>query len=227
MWLLLCSALLVTNPDPATPEQRWQEAFTARICALEEKHGIAFDRGWVPQVTFDIPDHLHPMMRFQYGASYDPLTRGFMVSPFRREVADPRLIDHELGHALADQVSRRIGNGMWPDMKGWEDLSVDDRIGVNIISEGIGNYFGGPDSNAEEGWLPESSADLTWMVRDFIYHGGHWLVEPIIKRYGERGIAYLVTHRFTFSGGDVRTPAKEYQRKALEELSRSAVTGSQ
>ena len=81
MRVTLLFALLFTGVSPTTPEQFWQGVFIARIHALEEKHGITFNQGWVPQVTFGIPDDLHPMLRFQYGASYDSEVQSFWVSP--------------------------------------------------------------------------------------------------------------------------------------------------
>ncbi|MDO8504721.1 MAG: hypothetical protein Q7S36_02600, partial [Candidatus Liptonbacteria bacterium] len=135
------------------------------------------------------------------------------------------LLDHELGHALADQVSRRIGNGTWPDTKMYSKLIWHKRYGAKILSEGIGGYFGyiawESEGKRGEKSLPARSDDNYWHSddgADSFYDGGYWLVSPIIRRFGEKGLEYLVTHSFEFPDGNARKAAKEYQKRALNEL---------
>ena len=210
-----------------TNQERWQRAFVLRIGVIEEKHGIKFDDQWKPTLVFEIPGDIPPQLRSKFGAQYVPESQSFMVSPAAEREMIPSLIDHELGHALADQISQRTGNGMWPDVEGFARLEWDTRVGINVISEGIGTYFeyqGNapyPKDDAEgDAWLPEGEGDPSWRDRDYLYNGGRWLVAPIIRKFGERGIQYLVTHPLRFKDAGLRTAAREYQRLALEQLAK-------
>src|SRR3989338_3215302 len=209
----------------------WEKAFASRIQVIEKMHGIKFDPDWKPTLTFKIPNDTPPQLRMRFGAQYFPETQSFVVSPtYESGDIDFSLIDHELGHALADQVNRRFGNKAWPNTEDFERLDWDERIGINIISEGIGAYFQHQglaphlnDGFSGDEWLPNGLVAILWQIlrqsRDSFYRGGRWLVAPIIKKFGERGILYLVTHRLRFDDYDIRTAGREYQRLSLERLS--------
>lgn len=208
-------------------KERWQMAFISQIKIIEEKHGIKFDPEWKPKLIFEIPDDIPPQLRFNFGAQYIPESQSFAVSPSEEREVDLSLIAHELGHALVDQISRRAGNGMWPNIQSFTNLEWDERMGISIISEGIGTYFeyhGIAPYPSDElhgfGWLPKGEGDLIWQQRDYLYNEGRWLVAPIIEKFGERGILYLVTHPLRFKDYKLRSAAMEYQRLALEQLAK-------
>jgi len=97
-----------------------------------------------------------------------------------------------------------------------------------MLTEGIGVYFAStsvlraPNDTLLYG-LPQSRDDYVWSCCDgfIIFDGGHSLVRPILERFGERGLAYLMGHPFVFPGGNLREAAVRYRARALEELARS------
>ncbi|MEK7177088.1 MAG: hypothetical protein AAB719_02250 [Patescibacteria group bacterium] len=205
----------------------WQKAFANEAIAMEKRYGVKFDPDWKPLVVFKIPDDIAPQLRGDFVAQYYPETQSFIISPAKKAAVDQLVVKHELVHALVDQISRRIGNGMLPDVSKNSQLEFDMLVGRALVSEGMASYFQykddlyyPKDAKGGEGWLPQSFGDFLWRNRDFLYHGGHWLVAPIINKCGEQGIVYLIKHPLRFQNDDVRTAALEYQRVALKKLSR-------
>lgn len=223
---------LLTPPNfsqevPDEDQLNWQKAFAEEVVVMEKRYGIKFDADWKPLVAFRIPDDIPSQSRADFSAQYVPETQSFVIAPTRRGTVDISVVKHELGHAITDQISRRIGKGMWPDVSKNPELEFDMIVGRAVISEGIGSYFQykddpyyPKDAKGGEEWLPQSFGDFLWRNKDFPYHGGHWLVAPIINKCGERGITYLLKHPLRFQNDDVRTAALEYQRVALKKLSR-------
>jgi len=229
-----------------TAAATWATAFALREHVLEHRYGILFDAFWVPRVTFGTPAFTERSQAMYSDAWYEPSTQSFLLNPsLRSEPVDlariacdtvvgeaflsqryklRELVDHELGHVLSDQLSRRFGYGAFMSMAEWDALPWDEKVGKKILVEGIATYFG--NTSVAREWpdlralLPQSRTDYVWQCCDqwIIYDGGQWLVRPILERFGERGLGYLLGHPFTFLDGDVHTAAIEYQSQALKEL---------
>lgn len=221
------------------------EAIYDRMDYLERAYGIKFDRGDFQRIAFGIPKK-HDQT---YQAEYVPADRAIYVNTglllqfvrFRAVLGEgawkgspqfssneklKTILDHELGHVLADQMSRRLGGKMFPDPKPEPALSWTQFWGHRVVSEGIGNFFGytTPEypKNKGEKYLPTADNGTFWFTRkahEAYYGGGYWLVYPILKRFGMRGLEYLLTHPFDFPiQGNAREAARAYQEKALLEL---------
>jgi hypothetical protein len=146
------------------------------------------------------------------------------------------LVDHELGHAYADLVSRQVGNGPWPDRKRTGNTKDPYRlIASRIVSEGIGGYFERA-SVIFKGDIVASDMRLGPMRgilmfrsgryvflgmegQDFVYTNGYWLVKPILDVDVRRGVEYIVTHPFVMQHGRFVESAQAYQAQALRALS--------
>jgi len=144
------------------------------------------------------------------------------------------ILDHELGHAYANLVSKRLGRGAWPNDARWETMGPREKAAFKIVSEGIGMYFAlfSFPEVGEEVAGAEWPLDLTWIVtvpnsRNLIlgetapgslYRQGYWLVRPILDKDLKRGVEYLVTHPFFIHGNDFPGSAKKYQHEALRAL---------
>ena len=212
----------VKNPE----ESVWFSAFENRARVIEEKFGVKFDAKWKPKVEFARPESFPPTVETPLAGRYIFATQSFLVSPRWKSDVRIALIDHELGHALADQVSRRIGNGAWPGEWNGDVDQLEEMMARNFISEGIAEYFeniGKRHPKRTKGGyknLPESWFDQElWRNIYRRYEGSYWIVQPILKRHGIHGLVYLMTHPFKYSlGGNVRGPALEYQKKAMEDL---------
>ncbi len=136
---------------------------------------------------------------------------------------------HELGHYYCD----RLYETMLEDIAAKDDLNdpfrLDKMVSLNIIHEGIGEYFERvmtkeEDSFEDRDWpmKGEEFVDLEALIFDqkilvperLKYDGGYHLVKPIIDQYKKEGILYLLHHI-----PDNLLELPEYQQKALEELS--------
>lgn len=103
------------------------------------------------------------------------------------------ILSHELGHYYADQLSLRTGHGHWPQLEK-KDLSDTELFGLTLVSEGMAVYFnrainGGDDAFTDE-MYPKKPDWSGWVD----YDGGYHLIKPILDRYGERGMIYIMTH---------------------------------
>jgi len=121
-------------------------------------------------------------------------------------------LDHELGHSYADKLSESLGNGDWPDYE-----TSYNPLGTELVCEGIAEYFArcmnnGKDDFKDSDWPKELKGFFDGKV---IYSGGYHLVNPVINRYGKRGIEYLILHPPLHS--DMKDLPR-YQQRTLEEL---------
>jgi hypothetical protein len=210
-------------------EEAMESLMIERMAIIEELHCIEFDDNWKPLVSFGFPDDLTISEKSDWDACYLPETQSFLFAPKHRYGKKSSLVDHELGHALMDQVSRRFGNRPWPDYECVMYMNTKERISVKIRTEGVGAYFeygGQPPYKDEEeygfNWLPSGPEDPAWNSNQFTYLGGRWIVAPIIKQYGERGLVYLITHPIKYHYDNLREGAKVYREKALKELAETA-----
>ncbi len=219
---------LTEQKADSSSQLKWEQAFVLRARVMEKKFGIKFDAEWKPKVVFGVISEetsTSPRLYSRLLAMYRQISQSFLVTPIENSEINFFTTDHELGHALVDQLSRRYGYGMWPSIEKFKSLEWDEQIGIRIVDEGLATYFGYEnllpsqrDGNNGADWLPEGINDIRWTMINYRYNGGHWLVAPIVDRFGERGIVYLITHPLRFKDGKVRTAGKKYQREALKQL---------
>jgi hypothetical protein len=138
------------------------------------------------------------------------------------------LLAHELGHYYVDLMVERQFPESWlfeARRRKQTLLSLDDQLGIPIVSEGIATYFGkalgkntDPSFNEKRWNQKYSEKDLTPILTEHIvYNGGYSLVKPIIDRYGYQGIAYLVSHPLTIKFPDLSVIIV-YREKTLQYL---------
>ncbi len=106
-------------------------------------------------------------------------------------------LHHELGHFYSDKLSESLGNGNWPVY--WcatatcTDIELKSRVGIDLVSEGIGEYFGrtmtGESSDCSK--QPNDLQGVEQMSEE-LYDEGYCLVKPIIDKHGKRGIEHLI-----------------------------------
>lgn len=222
---------------------KWEHAFSARMKVLTKHHSVSFGE-CAPRVRFGLPDDSPSEMKNSVLAMYDPTSRTFHINHMTvgREIPatiaentrleQPRrstltnatareIIDHELAHCLADEISRTSGES-WYSPARFSAMSKFEWWGNYILSEGIAMYFEATSTGAtvgSAGLFPDSYHHIAWSHPDMLYVLGEWIVHPIIKHHGERGIRYLVTTPFTFPQDyNVRSAAFLYQATALRAL---------
>jgi hypothetical protein len=217
------------------------KAIFIRAQGLEKRTGLHFDTNWKPRVSLEwglgsgngfdgiyqpetqtiyLPIHL----------IYDLTVRLKLVSGIleadtaARDTELAELFDHELGHELMDQVSRRNGLGPWFTEQRFNTSTRAEKLGLDILSEGTARFFERvnfprDDSRLSEEAFPSTREEQRLYTYDMIaYDGGYWLVRDILHRYGERGLVWMMRHPF-IADDDMRTAAVAYRRQALEELS--------
>ncbi len=230
---------------------RFRQAFEARMAVMERTYGIKFDQNWKPFVEFEIPKVVHPALEgLTFAAHYDQVRQSFVLNPthFERVERNPRLLDfclineldtsnphvslelrnvitHELAHALADQLSRRLGYGKFPGV-GYGSGDHQSEIAADMLCEGIARYVerdGPEDVSPSVELIPVVFSEASWADKavriNTMYDGGHWLVYPIIKRFGLRvSLQYFFGHPFRLASDQLRAEAIAYQQRALREL---------
>lgn len=127
------------------------------------------------------------------------------------------IIDHEVGHFIADRVSEKYFGKDFPNLS--DSLPYEVRRGNNVVSEGIGRYFEnikwpGPFLYGPES-LPAEAMDIQWLDPLYPYRGGHWIVKPIIDDFKLDGLKYLISHPLTYSDCNLRLGSILYRRKAI------------
>ncbi len=222
--LLLWATTLKAQDTTSASRERWEKAFAERAKAMEDRSGLKFGVEWKPIVAFGLPAN-EPPSKFGEGfvAGYFPNSRSFLISPTASGDTSHYTIDHELGHALVDQISwRNVGKGA--SLEDYSTLEGDEQIGMKIIFEGLAiclGYESVPSDLKNIGngpeLFPEGPKDVRWEMRAYQYNGGCWLVRPILESCGEQGIVYLITNRLRFKDGNVRIAAENYQHVALRD----------
>lgn len=143
----------------------------------------------------------------------------FLVMITARDVEETKaVLDHELGHFYCDKLSENLGTGSWPSDH-YADKTLDELISLKLVSEGIAEYFertmnNGADNFTDSSW-PKLMNKFYKNDRHLFYDGGYHLVKPILEKYGEEGIIYLMFKPPT-APELLELPA--YQKKALKEL---------
>lgn len=155
----------------------------------------------IPEVRIGIPknslDYSYTKYRTRPIAIYQPTTNTMYITEDSLDInLLNEAIHHELGHSYSDGASERLGRGDWPNYYHNTHLS----LSINIISEGIAEYIA-----AEMTSKKDKFTDLKYPRRlsgfyridgtlknPLLKEGGRHLVKPIIERYGEFGIEYLM-----------------------------------
>ena len=238
---LALSVTFTGNAVGPYPDEIMEEVFRVRMAVLERTYSVHFQPGSKPSVRFLVPRRKMDTGTYQWYSTYAG-GDSFLIHPrFRGEIRYfgsaaevmaklPDLVqmtDHELGHLLASQIAARLNQPFLPFKDKQQTMPFEVMIGMRIVSEGIASYFGATtghlNGHPTDEVFPEKleKIDLVTGVVDFddiCYPGGEWLVTPVIQRYGERGVAYLVSHPFVPLYDTFQASVHTYQRVALEEL---------
>lgn len=217
---------------PGTIEEKWENFCKHRMDTLEKKYGILFSEHWEPRIKFERPSYI---TSGDFSGCYDQASHAIWISSFYKyikwESTDTiqiapvwarELIDHELGHALCDQISVLNFGKTWPDTLTWIERSFEEKVALKILTEGVAEYFSNSNTTTEISFqlFPDNKKNTIWKNNEWTYSAGYILVKPIVTEFGEKGLKYIIQNSFTYKDGDVRTAAKAYQKTALEELSK-------
>ena len=176
----------------------------------------------------------HPVIHYHLPADkkwalglYNPKTNEIFLQDDHYELPDWDVetvydtINHELAHYYLDTLSEKKINTDWPE---YDNLTVIEMVGIKLISEGTATYIerrmnSKEDTFTDEKW-PKTLGGFfsSWELipkDDIVYNGGFHLVKPIIDRYGERGIEYLI---FNPPKASEMYSLLIYQQRILQEL---------
>jgi hypothetical protein len=211
-----------------------------RVPVIEKATGFKFNRGYKPVGSWeslDIGRGKRAAGRYDVETGTLQFAVGLMTNLNRDHRTPVRLMDpsvmaadadfmytadHELGHALADQVSRRNGLGPWYTPDAFWNLPYDHRLGLTIVSEGTAGFIGhhGRPVGDNSGWFPASDDERRIANGELlVYTGGEWAVSDILRLHGERGLVWLISHPLVLPEyGDMRAVVVAYRTRALAEL---------
>jgi hypothetical protein len=226
----------------AKDERILSEAVSLRADKLQSRTGVRFDKNWIAKVSLewglgrgiDEFDGLYradtQTMYFPIHIVYDlkarhkPSPGALNAHTVAQDDELGELLDHELGHELMDQVSRRNGLGPWFTEQRFDSSTNEEKLGLDIVSEGTAVFFQTANYPRDYKDLSERSFPATRAEQAFYTYkvltcdGGYWLVRDILSRYGERGLVWLMRHPFIASD-NMRQAAVVYRQRALGELS--------
>lgn len=223
-------------------------AISIRAARLEQVSGFRFDPGWTPKVSLEwslgeagsasdaiykpetqtvyFPIHVWSELAARHRPASGCLNADLAATD--EEVSE--LLDHELGHELMDQVSRRSGLGPWFTEQRFQASTDAEKLGLDILSEGTAKFFQRLDSPRDDSGLSEQAFPASheqqalYTYRMIAFDGGYWLVRDVLSRYGERGLIWLMAHPFV-AADDMQAAAMAYRARALQELSHSKKAG--
>ena len=125
------------------------------------------------------------------------------------------ILDHELGHLYYDTTLRKtLGQDYSVLCGGFTHI-----IGDRFVSEGIAEYF-------ETRMGVKHEGDKFALRSDFEKNEAYQFVKPIIDKYGEKGIKYLVEHPFLSPHCEDPIYLSKYQKAAMEQLSQESKNSS-
>ena len=230
----------------AQDENMLSKAVSLRARKLEEKTNFRFDRNWTPKVSLEwslgsgvdasngiyqaetqtiyFPIRILYELRSRHTRPKDPLSAFLNERTAADDSELGELLDHELGHELMDQVSRRNGLGPWFTEERFGASTYAEKLGLDILSEGTAQFFQRVDSPRDDSDLSELTFPATtkqqnyYTYRMIAYDGGYWIVRDVLSKHGERGLLWLMRHPFV-PANDMRTAALGYRDRALKELS--------
>lgn len=219
---------LVSLSFPVLPnhaQERIEPKLEEILRKQEERVGLR--HFGTPAVVYDIPKEELGGIPYQFafvGGVYDPKSNTVYLRP-RESLLDKlhvlfgddmgtseRVLEHELGHFYADQLSERIGLGDFPDHSVFNP-------GVKLVSEGIAEYFrrkGTKDEHTSQKFPKRQvGKDFPMVYKDI----GYPLVKPIIDQFSKAGIAYLIQHP---PSEENTADLHRYQHRALDHLALEA-----
>ncbi len=231
------------NSGWANDEQVLASTLSIRADRLAHKTGFKFARSWKPKVSLEwrvasvdadvdalyLPETqtLYLPIRIIYEANERLKSGADGINPETAANDEQlgELLDHELGHELMDQLSRRNGLGPWFSRARFDAATDPERLGLDILSEGTAVFFQRvnyprDDSGLSEGAFPASrDQQALYNYKMVAYDGGYWLVRDILSRYRERGLVWMMRHPFVATDG-MRAAAIAYRQTALRELAK-------
>lgn len=229
----------------------YREAVEFRMRAVEEHLGVQFEPGWFPGIFFSLPEYYDTSAnsRKTVFAHYSVDVEAIFLNPEYFDSTRPLFkkdflktgsvygedtswsaivrttLDHELGHALADGLSRRMGLGPWPplrkDRECWDGWQI---VGNDILMEGVGEFFGNLSVGKKDvslSFLPDTLPHFGWwlVLRGLLaYSGGYAMVSPILEEFGGAGLVYIIRNRLVVENKLLRRSAEKYQERAFEVL---------
>ena len=223
-------------------ETLFSKTILLRAKKLEEKTGFRFDSNWVPKVCLEwslgtSTNGSNAIYKAETQTTYFPIRILYELTARHKGSSDSlnavtaaedgelaEIIDHELGHELMDQVSRRNGLGPWFTEKRFNTSTDAERLGLDILSEGTAQYFQRVNFPRDDIDLSEFTFPATveqqeyYTYRMIAYDGGYWIVRDVLRKHGERGLIWFMHHPFV-AGYDMRTAAVTYRERALKNLS--------
>lgn len=257
VWLVI--AINVAQAEQTAEELKTYltNAFIARQNVLANVHDIKFEPGWQPVVNIGLPKDLNAKDAEELWALYDPSPRQFFFNEKIEAIVGPEalkfkdfgrdkrvhcrshecspvmmIIDHELGHAYADQVSRRLELGQFPPCN---DASVSNerQLGYRLLSEGIATWFEytsmyGIPYVVSYSVFPSSSADRQWRLlneRFYFYQGAYWLTGPLLDYHPTQGVEYLLKHPLVYEKGNLREAMQVYREEIFRAMPAEAHYG--
>lgn len=242
--LFICSIGNESVAAEATNQARLELIAHRQQALIEKTFSISY--GGYVGISFGVPEYMSQANAPLQEAWYVPTLGKILVHPKFEQTLGTAAVDsavsiairHELGHAYADAIGKKLGFTRWPpkikDPPQFMAAGFDSIIGYVMLNEGIGRTFerlGKPYANDcdfdnyVEGtnvYLPTGRDDRIWLNADILlqifYEGGYCVVNPIISRNPQAGIEYLLTHKLTFPDWDLRTAVRDYVSAALYHL---------
>ncbi len=140
------------------------------------------------------------------------------IATFNNTADVKNTLDHELAHFYCDKIREM---GLREHRFFQMNLFLpEEHIADRLINEGIAKYFenamNGEDKEPFD--LQEWPLEAKQFSNDVIYRGGYALVKPIIDKYGEQGIIYLL---FNLPTPKELFLPKEYQERVFANLAKS------
>ncbi len=242
------------------PHSIFTEAMCSIMRAQEKILGITYKE--TPKIELELPPNIDWVRLHGFEGQYYKETKTMFVHPSYERcnvapiITDPlrndfkiiddgrhereydlnfikELLAHELGHHYAFELQSEIGgvDHLNPDLP---RLNVREHLGILIIREGIGTYFGeilkGDKAikvRSEEDFIKFWSKKYEledikchWGDRFIIYEGGYEVVKPILDKHKKDGLVYLLKNPLEIKNFDL-SKIIDYQKKALEELKRA------
>lgn len=130
---------------------------------------------------------------------------------------------HELGHLLMDQIYRANKLGIWYTIEYIENAPPEERLGVQIVSEGVAEYCKysvyPTEEKFSEDYFPSNAREArVWPFESMAYSGGYWLVRDVLKEHGKNGLLWIMKNPFIANTDNMREAAVAYRERALAEL---------
>ena len=212
---------------------------------IEMTHMVTFQGP--TKITFSFPPGMKQSESRGQHAWYEPNNRTLYVHPsykymvFTDDFTEDMtpIIRHELGQALTHQISLELKQDIFhreidyaPEQfsKEWESLFLRMTIteGIGRVIERVGNS---PSKkycdfeNYEPGvnfYVPYKKEDLSWddpnMMVTMAYEGGYCTANPIVQKYGIKGIEYMLLNPIKMSEWNLRSALREYLDTAMKAL---------